>query len=350
MNLKKYLLFSMFVFLFIKPACLWGYFKWDANSIQQCRSMYPSSQRDILLYFHRENCSGCQLMLTRTFNDQNVSDVVSKISKIDIDCDETVGKRLAEEFSVNKFPAMILLNHEEKEISRRLGMLPPREFIIWVQDGLRRKNVLSELLSKLKNSPDDINLNLAVARIYRDRIDTENAAQYYRKVRESDPLNEQGLRSVAIVELAHLFYETGRFNDAIILYKIFLKKFSHDRLAEIVYLDMIQTYIKTKQMDDATEAFRAYRNLYKNNYRVHYSFAQFCLDHVIFPGEALDAALEASRLKPDSVEILEILAKAYAVNGECAKAIESINKALQLDSDSEILHELSVVYHKKKCR
>lgn len=332
--------------IFIPSAAM----EWHAETPEQFRNRYPAFSKHVLLYFHAADSGGCAMMLQKTFADTDLLRTLQAVGRVKIDTGTETGKKVSSGFGIPGYPAMVLLNPEGNEVTRRIGFLPPRECTLWIQDALFGKKVLSAFLAQLEKTPDDPGLNLTIARVYRDRMNVEQATAYYRKVRVLDPENKHGLNAIAIFELANLFRETGRNKESVILYKIFLGKHPRDRLSEIVYLTLIDVYKTTGQSGRALETLREYRDLFYVYYRAHCRFARFCVEQDRLLEEALDAAQTAVKISPDSVETLETLARVHAAMGNCAMARESIRKALELDPESMDLKKQLGLYSRKTCK
>ena len=109
-----------------------------------------------------------------------------------IDAEKGEGVDFAKKYQVKGFPTVLFLNADGSEIDRIYGYVQLKEFVETMKDYNKGVNTISYLNEKLKNTPDDVNLNLKMADKLSMFGDMDGAKKLLFKILELDPQNASG--------------------------------------------------------------------------------------------------------------------------------------------------------------
>ncbi|MFT6051047.1 MAG: putative PEP-CTERM system TPR-repeat lipoprotein [Halioglobus sp.] len=141
--------------------------------------------------------------------------------------------------------------------------------------------------------------------------------------------------TATLLSLGAYLVEENRSDDALALYKKWLKENPDDVTVRMAVGNSMQA---AQQLDEAIDAFENILRLEPNNIVALNNLAWNIRDSD--PAKALDYALRASALKPESPEVLDTLAVVEYANNEYKKAQRTIQKALRKRPDNP-----SILYH-----
>jgi len=208
----------------------------------------------VLIDFYTDWCGWCKKLDTVTYVDSAVVAMSRNLvfAKIDADAD-TVHRN---EYAVQGFPCVLLINNDGTEIDRIGGYLPPDQFIKTVTDYLNGINTLDFYLAVADTNPNP-RTHMAIADKYGDRGLYEKAGEYYRKVIDDDPDNKKGLAAEAMMSLGDSYRYQHQYENAIDQYKQLMKKFKGGKAEADAEIRIAVAY---RQMDDTVRAIKAFED------------------------------------------------------------------------------------------
>lgn len=145
-----------------------------------------------------------------TFSNKDVAEYVNKaFVNVELSTDQESNRKVAGEFGVTAIPATYLVTADGERIGRWVGYLGPQEYKSALEKGVAAYKRLKELEPKLKEKPEDFELNKEVAGIYASMGRGHKAVEHYKKAaaRAPDAKAACGLHNDAIETLGKLGYK-----------------------------------------------------------------------------------------------------------------------------------------------
>lgn len=147
-----------------------------------------------------------------TFSNKDVAEYVNKtFVNVELNTDQESNHKLAGEFGVTGIPATYLVTADGERIGQWVGYLGPQEYQSALEKGVAAYKRLKELEPKLKEKPEDFELNKEVAGIYASMGRGRKAVEHYKKAAAKAPDAKAacGLYNDAIETL----YKTGEADE-----------------------------------------------------------------------------------------------------------------------------------------
>jgi tetratricopeptide (TPR) repeat protein len=233
------------------------------------------------------------------------------------------------ERAIVKFKRAIQLNYNGPDVYATLANAyqltgKPAEALAAVQDGL-------------KVNPDSVNLWLLAGGFNMTLNKTEEAIAAYQKVIELDP-------SVIPVYnmLGSIYSMSNRYEEAAVILKKGVE--THPKNTD-GYVLLSSVYYELNKMDDALLAARKAVELAPKNADALANLGYIYAERNEHLKEALDLCTQAAALAPKNSSILDSLGWVQYKNGQVAAAIETLQKAISIDSKEGWAHyHLAVIY------
>lgn len=140
---------------------------------------------------------------------------------------------MAQKWGIRGYPTLILMKSDGTEIDRVPGYMPAPEFVQTMDDFTKGIGTLNDLLAKLSDHPDSLQLYMKIGEKYQYRAKDSLADSYYRKVLEMDPKNKSDLADDAAFNIAMNRFYAGeaRYDDAIAAFNDVIKLFPKSDMA-----------------------------------------------------------------------------------------------------------------------
>lgn len=250
-----------------------------------------------------------------------------------------------------------------------------RKLLVKIYVSIQKEyDAISNLLVLIKAFPDDINLYIQIADLYRDTHQSKKAVHYYSYILSQDKYNLHAMKALALIYynnkqkdsalklyrqlvslvdnenekleyyeiLGSLYSSMGQYEKAIVVYKKVLEKNS----ANIEVLkDMRRIYLKLKDTDNVLYYSRTLINLEPDNYKYYEEIIDL-LFHLHMYEEALSYAQKAIDLPNADVYTLKnYIAKIYIYTGKIDDSIELITETIKQDPTNLLLSQtLAMAY------
>ena len=99
-----------------------GIFSQERVSFQDGLGDSARKEKNLLVYFYRENCPYCRQMDTYVFSEKNVETLISKHYIFStVDMDSAPGKKLSEKYGFYASPSFLFLGKDGKVIAKMSG-------------------------------------------------------------------------------------------------------------------------------------------------------------------------------------------------------------------------------------
>lgn len=186
---------------------------------------------------------------------------------------------LAKQFSVAGFPTVILTNPDGSEIDRIYGYAEPDSFIVYINDYLAGRNTLDDYLARADADPTS-ELYYIIADKYAARKMYEKSVEFYQKILDNDPANEQGYSDSALFSIGTAMSRAKDYAKAEEIFKSFADKFPESDMIDDAAYESAKTMRRAERFDDAITAFKDFLKVYPESelYQDAELYIAFCHD------------------------------------------------------------------------
>jgi tetratricopeptide (TPR) repeat protein len=167
----------------------------------------------------------------------------------------------AQKYRIAGFPTVILTNSDGSEIDRIFGYAEAPDFIETINDYKAGRNTLADYLSRVEADPSS-SMYYLIADKYTGRMMYDKSEEFYNRIIESDPTNEQGYSDSALFSLGQMKTRAREFEIAEGLFKSFPEKFPKSDLADDAMYEMAKTMRRAERFDDAIAAFKNFMKVW----------------------------------------------------------------------------------------
>ncbi len=299
-------------------------------------------EQPLMLEFYTDWCNWCKKLEAETFTDSRVIEYVNQnftLKRINGEVGE--GIDIVNEYTLLGYPTIIFVSGDGKEIDRITGYRPPDVFIEEISRIKENKYTVSDINSRLKNDPSNIELWNKLAEKYEERQDFGSAVDVWETLHEIDS---------GVTELAE--YKIVENNSALERDSQGLKDFinSHEgsEYAEQAFRKILSIHRKDK--NKASEAavyleFIKYMedhgnvspSLY-NSYAWRMSQLEMNLENAIIIVEKGIALVDAEDVET-LVGIMDTKAEVFWKMGRIAEAVTVIDECIKLQPEDTYLQE-----------
>lgn len=245
------------------------------------------------------------------------------------------GKKLREKYKVKGFPTVLFLDPFGNEIDRICGFDGNKDaYFKIIGDYADGKNTLLKMLSEVKKSPDDIDLNFKLGKKYVSRWERENAFPYFSKVIKLDPADKRGFNTES---KCHVAVHEARSNKNIKPLLAFVANNSDKRFFDMSYSGLIIYYRNMKNHQKVVEtAEEALKKMPGNSQWMLY-YVRYIHDHKIERKYDRGKKLieEVLNIKPRKIETYLEVGYLYQHIKKYKKAEEVFLKCLTIWPDDK---------------
>jgi tetratricopeptide (TPR) repeat protein len=189
-------------------------------------------------------------------------------------------------------------------------------------------------LDELANKPEDVEQNMIVARKYLARWEGRMARPYFEKILHLDRKNKYGYNELATCEIAINDVWDQRNPDAL---EAFLKTSQNEELLKKSYSVLRRAYKHIKDSKNLIRIYEAETSRFKDDASILNEYAWYIHTEKLEAkyNKGVELAKQALKLKPEKANIWDTLAWLYDDINQKDKAIEAIQKAVELAPDKE---------------
>ena len=198
----------------------------------------------------------------------------------------------------------------------------------------KQQNSVSDMISELEKSPNDVHLMYKIAKQYQADKDDYEASLLYEKILKQDPDDNYGYKTEA------LFWKASY--DGVIWKKpenliAFIADHKDYKDIQDAYRWLAKTYQRHDEMDKAVQVYKDALQVFRKEADFYNHFAWWVYENKVADEykTAIQYAEEAVTLKPDAYYIWDTVAWLYFENEEQQKAVEASTKALSLAPENQ---------------
>jgi len=345
------MIFRIFIFLLLS-SCTKESYQWYNGSIAKALSKISNEPEKILfLDFYSENWGACVRLDAETLSNQAVI-TFSKQNFISIKLkpwtDEDASE-LFNSFNGTGIPLLLYLNGDGIEIDRIAGYYPADEYLKKITDiyngvdtflslknsfisGSRTSEMLSKLSEKCKSSADVEFCNS----VYLDIID-----------------NNSNLDS-AVVFTAELFFAKNQLNKDGTPSEMIRLINKHDNLdyQKDAYQTLVYHYQRSGEMVDEAKIYKEFSDKFNADSNILNGYAWRMTELKLNLEDALIKSTLAAQLTAENPEnqanILDTKAEILWLLDRYEEAIDVINLAIDINSDSDYFREQKIKFQNSK--
>ncbi len=166
--------FFIILLIFIQFS-LYPEIKWHSYS----DSFANPENKPFFLYFYSHNCAYCRKIEKQIFPSKEFKEWIQKFVFIKVNTDQEF--EVLEKFQILGSPSMVILDANHVEIGRIDGFLPRDEFINRMELIYQNKDWEKNLLTKIKNEPDNFINYFRLGLYYGKAHQFLKAEEYFKK-------------------------------------------------------------------------------------------------------------------------------------------------------------------------
>lgn len=127
-----------------KPGAELGLNRIEWNDFGSGLAKAAEDGKPVFVDFYADWCAPCKMMDRKTFRHPSVLESMEAVVpiRVDVESDEVVegyrGDILAEQYRVEVYPTLVLMDSQGREIERRTGGMPAAALVSWMDEALER--------------------------------------------------------------------------------------------------------------------------------------------------------------------------------------------------------------------
>lgn len=257
------------------------------------------------------------------------------------------GRMLAERYKINGVPQMVFLRSDGSEIDRIVGYRPPDQYVEIVKDIMAGKNTLSDLESRIKSSPTDLDLMVKLGEKYENMGDFEKTSEMYKKILQfnADSSSEDVNRARYFLAMDAFFKGDAAAIDRFIL------KFPFSKYVPDAYFEMSRYYASEDDTVKEVAVLKTYSDKFPDDPNALNAYAWRMSELEMNLEDALKKAERAVELSKDDelsmANLLDTQAEVLWKLGRNQEAIDVIDRAIAIDDKRPYFHEQRTKFSKK---
>ena len=340
----KHFILILILFLF---GCSEKY-PWSDLSLDEALAL--KSDKIIFLDFYSNNWGGCVRLEAETLNSDDVLDFTKKhLIPIKLDAwYDTAGQELFKKYNGYAIPLLIFLNGEGQEIDRVVGYRNPDDFLEILNNVLNNDNTFLTLFDRYNQGDRSSDLIDKLSIKAEVRNDESLSSELYNMI--LNPTKDFNLLSIERAEFyfAKLSAKEGNLDKI----NSFISKYPNSENLRSAYSSIIKFY---KSEKDTLREVIAHKQLIEkfsdnpsalNSYAWRMSELGKELSDAL---EKIDIALEVTGKDDSSYpNLLDTKAEVLWKIGFFDEAINVINEAISIDSNSEYYKEQKIKFENSK--
>jgi len=232
------------------------------HNLDSARFAANEKKQPLIIEFYKQGCPWSKMFDDSTFTHKLVLAMSEKMifAKINVNEDSTS----AEKYDVSFFPTVIVAGSDGEEIDRLVGYYPAADFFNEIQLYLQGNETLDDYLNRLADEPEKIDYHLIIAEKYKHRSNWNNALGYYNNVISFAGDDHGYEMEMALIGIADVQCEMGRYQEAIASYQNFIEIFTESDKTENAVRKIPYCLTKLGEFKQAKELYQKYLENYPN--------------------------------------------------------------------------------------
>ncbi len=315
------------------------------TSFSEAQQQAQSAGKPMLVDVYAVWCGPCKKLDKMVFSDAEAGNYLNdNFVCLKVDGEKGEGPAVMEKFGIRGYPTVLVLDAQGNEIDRIVGFGGDKDdFIQTVKDYAAGKNTLNSLIKQADENPGDVELNATVARKLLMRSDTEKALVYYKKVVASDPEDQNGFTEDARFQIAAATLKLNNDDRAV---KAFIAGKPSNRYLQAAYTRMIKFYETNDNLEKALATYQELVDKFPDNATLMNNFAWYIYEKKAEThfDQGIAIAKKAVALEPQADYIWDTLARLQFANGNFDDAVESMQKAAEINPEETAYQKLLKEY------
>ncbi|MCB1176955.1 MAG: thioredoxin family protein [Leptospiraceae bacterium] len=232
---------------FLIPFSLFSEITWGP-SFQTGLDSAKEQKKPIIIDFYTDWCGYCKVLENKIFPNPIVEKELNNFITIRINGDEH--PEIADKYRVSGYPTILFLDKNGAYLDRITG-LPDANFMQKkLLDVYNKRNLEDDLLTQLKETPDNQNLNYRLGVYYLKTMDFEKSNNYFIKSYNSkeNSTEEKTKESLFLVGILHI--QLKKFSESISFWSLYIKEYPKDELGTVYFYRGVSNF----QLDKKKEA------------------------------------------------------------------------------------------------
>ena len=245
------------------------------------------------------------------------------------------GPEIKKSLSVYGYPTIVFIDTDGTELDRISGWDGDKEnFTATLKDYLQGKGTFKAMLAELESSPDDLELNYAMAQKYLSRWESSKAAPYFKKVLALDPQDEKNYSETARCYVAMDQMWTDKKPQKL---ETFVKNCTSKELLKKSFSSLVRYYTRQDDTENAILVYDTYLSKFPDDAGLMNGFAWFIYEQKLQDqyAKGVKIAERAVELEPEAAHIWDTLGWLYYESKEYPSAVMAMGKAVELEPETE---------------
>ena len=311
------------------------------TSFSEAQQQAQTTGKPMLVDVYAVWCGPCKKLDKAVFSDAEAGAYLNdNFVCLKVDGEKGEGPEMMEKFGIRGYPTVLVLDAQGNEIDRVVGFGGDKDgFIQTVKDYAAGKNTLNLLIERAQKNPGDVELNVKIARKLQMRSDTQQALEFYKKVLAADPENQKGFTEEAEFQIAVAMLQLNNDDRKI---KAFIESEPNDQYFIEAYSRMIKFYERNENLEKALTIYQELVDKFPDNATLLNNFAWYIYDKKAEDhfDQAIAIAQKAVGLEPQADYIWDTLARLQFAKGNIDDAVESMQKAADLNPEETTYQKL----------
>ena len=214
--------------------------------------------RTVVTFLFTDWCGVCKRMDLTTFADEAlIAEMSDRYVWLRLNAEtDAAGAEMRRRFGVTGYPTIMLLDESGEEIDRIPGYLPADRFREEVRSKTEGPDSFAQVRRRAIEGPEDSEAQYALASLYMQRRNMEQAGSRFRRVFELDPDNHNGRADASLYYYAETQAAMSRFELAMDTLEELLRRFPDSPYATEANLMRAEMLLQTGEAEEAMTLLR----------------------------------------------------------------------------------------------
>ena len=319
--------------------------QWFEGSLEVAIEKAKTEDKLVLVDVGAYWCPPCHRLDEEVFTDAAVGTFLSQgYVAVHVDAEKGDGPQIAEQYRVQAFPSVLVLDSSGNERGRVVDFLPPAAWMAAVDKASKGATVLEELVDKVAADPDDTDTRYRLGHAYALAAQRDKAEEQFEAVLLADPNDELGLANRVLYDRA-LFFTYKLDGDpatAIAQFEELQRKYPESKQATRAYRSMGRLLHEMGKTDEAIAKLDAMLATDPQDVALARSYGWFSFRQKCRPARGLEVVESALERETKDADLYYLRAELLDQLDRAPQALEAIRKASELEPKS--------AYYKRQVR